>query len=159
VGGFLPSLLNVISDSSTDAGYSGPAMRIDDYFANLERSLSENLKSGLIEDPFECVASDEFNGIIRCRVTFWDESFLDLYKLVSTELGYPIRVRYSYSFLRGHRLVFRYDNAPHHPEIVTHPHRKHIGESNRVVPSDQPTLSQAIGEINDWLSGSSTLAI
>ena len=35
--------------------------------------------------------------------------------------------------------IFRYDMAPHHPEIPTHPHHKHIGGDERAVPSGQPT--------------------
>jgi len=43
------------------------------------------------------------------------------------------------------------DNAPHHPEIVTHPHHKHIGPQDRLAPADQPSLSQVLAEIEDWL--------
>lgn len=43
------------------------------------------------------------------------------------------------------------DNAPHHPEIVTHPHHKHIGPEDRLAPVDQPSLSQVLAEIEDLL--------
>jgi hypothetical protein len=48
--------------------------------------------------------------------------------------------------------VFRYDNAPHHPEIITFPHHKHIGSADRLAPADQPSLSQILIEIESWLS-------
>ena len=84
-------------------------------------------------------------------VFFWDDSFLDLYEVVSTELGYPIRVSYAYTYLRESRRVFRYDNAPHHPEIITYPHHKHIGHQDRLGPTDQPSLSQVLAEVAAWL--------
>jgi hypothetical protein len=43
-----------------------------------------------------------------------------------------------------------YDNAPHHPEIFTFPHHKHIGE-NRIAPTDQPSISQVLIEIKEYL--------
>ena len=96
-------------------------MKIDDYFASLERGLSQNPRISKIEEPIILLASDNYNGLIRCRVIFWDGSFLDIYEVVSTELGYPVRINYAYTYLRNDQRVFRYDNAPHHPEIATHP--------------------------------------
>lgn len=98
-----------------------------------------------------CLASDDYNGLIRCRIFFWDGSFLDLYEVVSTELGYPVRLYYAYTYLREGQRVFRYDNAPHHPDIATHPYHKHIGVEDRVAPADQPSLGQVLDEIESWL--------
>lgn len=126
-------------------------MRIDDYFATLERSLRQNARIGKIEKPVTCLASDDYNGLIRCRFVFWDESFFDLYEVVSTELGYPVRVHYSYTYVREGKRVFRYDNAPHHPEIATHPYHKHIGARDRLAPADQPTLKQILDEVEGLL--------
>ncbi len=126
-------------------------MIIDDYFAAIERGLRQNVQIGRIEEPITCLASDDYNGLIRCRVVFWDESYLDLYEVVSTELGHPVRVHYAYTYIREGQRVFRYDNAPHHPKIVTHPHHKHIGPADRLTPADQPSLSQVLAEIEDWL--------
>ena len=70
-------------------------MRIDDYFASLERSLRQNRQVSHLQEPFTCLASDDFNGLVRGRVYFWDESFLELYEVVSTELGYPVRISYA----------------------------------------------------------------
>ncbi len=126
-------------------------MTIDDYFSAIERGLHQNVRVGHVEEPLTCLASDEYNGLIRCRVYFWDDSYLDIYEVVTTELGYPIRLHYAYTYLRGGHRVFRYDNAPHHPGIVTHPHHKHIGSTDRVAPADQPTLGQIFEEVENWL--------
>ena len=126
-------------------------MTIDDYFAAMERGLKQNVNVGTVEEPITCLASDEHNGLIRCRIFFWDDSYLDLYEVVSTELGYPIRVHYAYTYLREGQRVFRYDNAPHHPEVETHPHHKHIGPRDALTPSTQPTLRQVLAEIGTLL--------
>jgi len=76
---------------------------------------------------------------------------LDIYEVVSTELGYPVRINYAYTYIRNDQRVFRYDNAPHHPEIVTHPHHKHIGQKDRLAPADQPNLGQIFAEIEALL--------
>jgi len=124
---------------------------IDDYFVAMERGLRQNLRIGKVEEPIVCLASDDYNGLIHCRVFFWDASYLSIYEVVSTELGYPVRVHYAYTYLREGQRVFRYDNAPHHPEIVTHPHHKHVGAADRLAPADQPSLSQVLAEIESWL--------
>lgn len=126
-------------------------MKIDDYFVSIERGLSQNPQISKIEEPITLLTSDDYNGLIRCRVTFWDGSFLDIYEVISTELGYPVRINYAYTYLRNDQRVLRYDNAPHHPEIVTHPHHKHIGPKDRLAPADQPNLSQIFAEIEDLL--------
>jgi len=64
-------------------------VKIDDYFANLERSLRANVRVSRLEEP--------------------------------------------------------------HPEIVTYPHHKHIGETDRLVPADPPVLRQILEEIEDFL--------
>ena len=129
-------------------------MNIDDYFAAIERGLrhAKRVQIGKIEEPIICLASDDYNGLLRCRVVFWDNSYLDIYEVVSTELGYPVRLSYAYTYLREGQRVFRYDNAPHHPEIVTHPHHKHVGPEDRLAPADQPSLSQVLAEVETWLS-------
>jgi hypothetical protein len=127
-------------------------VKIDDYFASLERGLNQNPQISKIEEPITLLTSDDYNGLIRLRVTFWDGSFLDIYEVVSTELGYPVRINYAYTYLRNDQRVFRYDNAPHHPEIATHPHHKHIGPRDRLAPADQPNLGQIFNEIEVLLT-------
>ena len=67
-------------------------MIIDDYFAALDRGLRQNVRAGRIEESITCLTSDDYNGLLRCRVHFWDQSSLDIYEVVSTELGYRVRI-------------------------------------------------------------------
>ncbi len=121
-------------------------MKISDYFSGIERSL-RRVKGTEISNPITSLASDDYNGLLRCRVLFWDESYLDVYEVVNTELGYPVKVHYAYTYIRAGKRMFRYDNAPHHPEVDTHPHHKHTGEREKLSAADEPTLSQVLNEI------------
>jgi hypothetical protein len=118
-------------------------MKIADYFSGIERSL-RRIKGAQISGQITSLASDDHNGLLRCRVSFWDESYLDVYEVVNTELGYPVKIHYSYTYMAGEKRVFRYDNAPHHPEIKTHPHHKHIGDREKLSPAEEPALSQIV---------------
>jgi hypothetical protein len=126
-------------------------MIIDDYFASIERGLHTYSRVCKIEEPFFCAASDDYNGVLRVRIIYWDQSFLDIHETVSTELGYPVRIHYAYTFIQNGIQTFRYDNAPHHREILTFPHHKHIGLGVRPIPSDQPSLNQVLIEISGLL--------
>ena len=121
-------------------------MKISDYFSGIERSL-RRVKGTEISNPITSLASDDYNGLLRCRVLFWDESYLDVYEVVNTELGYPVKVHYAYTYIRAGKRMFRYDNAPHHPEIDTHPHHKHTGEREKLSAAEEPTLSHVLNEI------------
>jgi len=128
-------------------------VKVTEYFVSLEKSLRQNANIVRVDEPQAYYISDDFNGILKCRVHFWNDSFLDIYEVVNTELGYPIRVHYAYTYLGAGQQLFRYDNAPHHPEIVTFPHHKHGDQSSKPTPTDQPTLSQILSEIENTLSG------
>lgn len=126
-------------------------MKITDYFSGIERSI-RRIKGAEISGQITSLASDDYNGLLRCRVLFWDDSYLDIYEVVNTELGYPVEVHYSYTYLASGKRVFRYDNAPHHPEINTHPHHKHSGERERLIAAEEPTLTNILKEIETLLS-------
>jgi hypothetical protein len=53
--------------------------------------------------------------------------------------------------LREGQRLFRYDNAPHHPKIKTHPHHKHIGPGDKISPSGEPSLAQVLEEIESLM--------
>ena len=121
-------------------------MIVADYLASLERGLRGQRTVSRL-DRIECLAADDYHALVRLRAIFWDDSYLDVYEVVSTELGYPVRVHYAYTYVRQGSRVFRCDNVPDHPEIVTHPHHKHLGNKDRLAPTDQPTLGQVLAEI------------
>ncbi|MDO9123007.1 MAG: DUF6516 family protein [Deltaproteobacteria bacterium] len=48
-------------------------------------------------------------------------------------------------------MLFRYDNAPHHPEVTSHPHHKHI--SDNVILAREPSLKDVLDEISAIIIG------
>lgn len=127
-------------------------MDIFDYFASLRRSIQQNPAIGFVEDPVIAQALDEYRGLFRARVFFWDGSHLTIDEVIDTGSGYPEILRYSYTYVRGGEHVFRYDNAPHYPDLETFPHHKHVGPDETVEASEPPTLNQIFREIEHILT-------
>jgi len=49
------------------------------------------------------------------------------------------------------QMLFRYDNAHHHPEIESYPHHKHTPD--KTVPSTIPSLKEILNEISAIIIG------
>ena len=57
---------------------------------------------------------------------------------------------YSYYWLRpDETIIMGWDNAPHHKEIVSFPHHKHIG--NKIEPSQQMNINDVLSFIKKFL--------
>ena len=57
--------------------------------------------------------------------------------------------KYAFHWQEGSgRLIARWDNAAHWPEIETYPHHKHVGEVGRVVASEAATLEEVLAVIH-----------
>lgn len=91
------------------------------------------------EDDVEC------RERLKALLVFRDGSRL----FVRARLNTTMEVReYDYAYVyfdsQGKR-IFQYDDAPHHPEIATHPHHVHKGErpiegTDRAFPLDIPRV-------------------
>ncbi len=51
----------------------------------------------------------------------------------------------------NNRLIFRYDNAPHHRQVPTFPHHKHLPEE--VVESSAPDIAAVLDETEEYVLG------
>ena len=122
-------------------------MNVSDYFESLRRSIQQNRSIIFVEEPITTQAFDLYRGLFRARVSFWDESYLTIDEIIDTVTGYPEILRYSYTYVKGNQHIFRYDNAPHYPNLPTFPHHKHIGPDEIPQASEKPTLSQVFKEI------------
>ncbi len=49
-------------------------------------------------------------------------------------------------------MIFRYDNAKHHPEINTFPHHKHTAQ--KIEKSIEPELIDVLSEIQERIKNS-----
>jgi len=81
-----------------------------------------------------------------------DSSILEiaLFATESRETLFIDKYRLHYMSSTG-QMLFRYDNAPHHPEINTHPHHKHTPD--RIIPSSMPSLKDILNEISAIIIG------
>lgn len=86
------------------------------------------------------------------RLRFPDRSQLQVVERLVVERYTIIKARYTYHYQRADgALAFRYDNVPHHPEIRSYPHHKHVGDA--IIASMPPDLSEVLREIDGMLTG------
>ena len=89
-------------------------------------------------------------GIIEGRLRFHDGSLLDFDEVVLLRNKQIVKLRYAYHYQnQSGEVIFRYDNAPHYPNIITYPHHKHIGSV--VEPAQVPDLSEVLREIEQLI--------
>ncbi len=89
---------------------------------------------------------------ISMRLRFWDGSLLRVEEALLVRTFTIVKVRYAYHYQQADgTLVFRYDNAPHHPDLPGFPEHKHEGD--RVLASPAPDLGQVLKEIDERLYG------
>ena len=120
------------------------------YFARLQDTLlsREELEVQSIDIRENDPVKDE--GRFSAHVSFYDESSLQAHEKIVIEDREIIKDRYSYHYQKSDSaLVFRYDNAPHHPEIETHPHHKHVGSDENVIAAQPPDLGSVLHEIDE----------
>lgn len=86
------------------------------------------------------------SSLIEGRIAFSNGTILEFVESIT-----PERLKYRYQFMNADgTVIFRYDNAPHHRNLATFPHHKHVGEN--VIEREEPTLRVVIDEIIDLLT-------
>jgi hypothetical protein len=114
---------------------------VSQHFELIEKAVEY---SSATEVEFDPVRFDAASGLIEGVVYFADGSRLEFSELVLLEKHQPVKQKYRYQFVQSGVAVFRYDNAPHHEHVATHPHHKHVGA--KILPSIEPDLRQVLEE-------------
>jgi len=121
---------------------------IEEYFQKIEADIANCpyiFESRILKDKRSL-----YIGIIEGDIYFIDESVLHFIEFVSVKEKTE-RYKYSYHYQdRDGKVMFRYDMAPHHIEIETFPHHKHIN-SEKVIKSSAPSLTEVFNEIEDLI--------
>lgn len=61
-------------------------------------------------------------------------------------------IRYAYYWLKQNdELRIGWDNAPHHPEVSTHPHHKHVANQKDIQSSEETSLEDVLKFIKQKL--------
>lgn len=89
---------------------------------------------------------------LRGSLLFLDSSVLEIAIFV-IETHYALTIeKYRFHYMNPiGQMLFRYDNAPHHPEVTSHPHHKHI--SDNVILAGEPSLKDVLDEISAIIIG------
>jgi hypothetical protein len=123
---------------------------VEEYFREIEGSIADCpyvAKSYIEKDKRSFHV-----GIIEGRIEFTDGSLLHFLEFVSVK-DEVNKYKYSYHFqAKNHQLIFRYDVAPHHKDIKSFPHHKHLG-SGEVIAAAAPNLKEVLQEIETVLAG------
>jgi len=121
---------------------------IGDYFSKIQ-SLISNLPGIEVERFEEQVLTDK-RGNLRIRLRFSDNSLLEVSESIQIKDNTLQWISYRYHYQNSvGGLIFRYDNAPHHPEIKTHPNHQHLLDN--VLESSHPGIETVLKEIKEYL--------
>ncbi len=100
----------------------------------------------VIHHDFKVTISSPSTGFIESKVIFQDGSILNLFEFLRLANDSIVREKYRYHYMtQDHKMIFRYDDAPHHQEISTFPHHKHVGEN--IIESPPPSIKAILTEI------------
>jgi Family of unknown function (DUF6516) len=124
---------------------------IDEYFANVRAAIYASPFVDSFEIDFGR-RSDEI-GFIRGDILFTDGSRLHLREYVQQPAAAPAeRYTYVYHYQRSNEtMIFRYDNAPHYPNLVNFPHHKHVGSETNIVAAEPLDLASVLKEIESFI--------
>lgn len=109
---------------------------IENYFKELDEFITaadeiikvEIIRRNIWDTDLEII------GIYRYRILFRDESLLEMTERMVEERDQIKRTKYRFHWQdREGKLIKRWDNARHHPEIDTFPHHLHIGSDENVT--------------------------
>jgi len=83
--------------------------------------------------------------VFYVKATLIDNSILYI-----RELNTLTENKYSYHWqTKKRKLICRWDNAPHHPQIKTFPHHKHEKTPENILPSKEITLEKVLNVISE----------
>ena len=123
---------------------------INSYFDKIEKLLSAFPYIISIQTSFEAIDIDR--GYFKIKLTLIDQSELYLFEYVEITSSLPNAIKYRYHWQdKNAKLVMRWDNAPHHPEIQTFPNHMHDGSEENVKPSAKPDLSMVLLKVSELI--------
>ena len=115
---------------------------ISSYFERIEGLITSfnNTVSHSIEKKY--YSSNK--GLVKGFIIFTNGYKLEFMEVKDIQIS--SKDKYKYQLMDEHdNLIFRYDNAPHHNDVKSFPHHKHL--PTEIVESDEPDLLDILLEI------------
>jgi len=119
---------------------------IREFVSEIERAIDSS-RIVLTSTTQKYLDPAEESVYLKGRVTIIDASILE-FAIFAISLDKTISIdKYRFHYMSNSgQMLFRYDNAPHHPELDSHPHHKHVDD--RITPSQMPSLKDVLNEIS-----------
>ena len=121
------------------------------FVSEIEKSINSSsiVISSNIQKYF---GPNEETVYVKGHIIILDSSVLEI-SLYAFRYRDDIAVdKYRFHYMTGTgQILFRYDNAPHHPEIGSYPNHKHTPD--KVIPSKMPSLKDVLDEISAIIIG------
>ena len=123
---------------------------------NLSKTYHDKLQSFLKTSPFvhdAKISLDDRDALwfLRGDVYFIDNSRLHFRELYFQEPQF-YKKSYVYHYQdESEKLIFRYDNAPHYPNLESAPHHKHL-DNRKVISASIADMEEVIKEIEIIIS-------
>jgi hypothetical protein len=115
-----------------------------------------NIQEHLVRNPLvlfhdlQKVQTSPSTAYLKGNILFVDGSTLSIFQHIRLSDTETRITDYRYHYMSPEkRMVFRYDNAPHHGEVDTHPHHKHI--PNGVGASNMPDFKDVLDEATGFV--------
>lgn len=118
---------------------------IDEYFKKIQDLIANSKIVASTNIEYTEVLDHE--GYMRGTLTLIDGSELKLLEYTNISRGQPTVLRYRFQRQTAGKLIARWNNAPHHPEVETFPHHKHVKGDDKPKPSRVTTLISVLKEI------------
>ena len=120
----------------------------------------ERVKERLLDDPivssFHIIRErvELFDGYMRVRLTLKDGSFLEFAEYARRTAGEYVEIAtYSYHWADADgKLIRRWDNTPHFPDLPEFPHHIHDELTGEVTPGHGVDIFVVLDEITQRLS-------
>ncbi|KAF5417637.1 MAG: hypothetical protein C5S48_00080 [Candidatus Methanogaster sp.] len=126
-------------------------MQVIDHFSEIQSLIRSSIFVENVDVEYE--VKSRSIGIVHGILGMIDGSTLQFMELVNIKRAKMIRMKYRFHLTNvNDEMVFRYDNAPHHPEIATYPHHKHVKGEKVPRRSKEVGLKDVLLEIEEMIS-------
>jgi|GEM_PF-580474 len=122
------------------------------YLEDVVRIFVEGTVAGEIAAAPLLEERDGYLGGITLVIRYHDGSILHTFLSADCAGEYVVWADYSFHYQDAEaRTRFRFDNAPHHPELPTFPDHMHVGPKSgeRLYPFGPPTLRHVVALV-EW---------